>query len=740
MAPFRLGLELLARGRLSVFLFHRVPRRCNPLIVGDLDLDGFDVLTRLIANNFRVIPLMDAVNGLMVGELPPRAACITFDDGYDGWLEGVVPILQSRNMHATFFITSGQFDGQPMWHERVINAIQGAQAEILAISGLGLNELAIHTFEQKVAAIGSLLETLKYQPLARRNDLLLELEAEAGVSPTALKCMNASELRTLHSLGFGIGAHTISHPILTLCGDADAKHEIAASREIVQGITGGRVDLFAYPNGIAGTDFSARDVRLVKEAGYSAAVTTQLGAAKLNTSVFQIPRFTPWGPQPTRMLLQLVRNLKTRPVQLEELADGSAVASPRRKVLMVAFHFPPQAGSSGIQRTLNFVKYLPRHGWAPTVLSAAPRAYETTSLDLVKMIPPGVPVARSFALDSARHLAVAGKYMLMTALPDRWASWWLGAVARGKRLIRQHQPDILWSTYPISTAHWIGASLAAAGRLKWVADFRDPMITPSFPVNPLERKTRHWVESRVMAQATRCVFTTRRAAETYAARYPAAAHKCVVIENGYDEELFAQLQPTRSGVADDTLLLLHSGVIYPGDRDPTALFRAVRQLLDSGSLTAEKLCVRFRAAHHEDEIRRLAKAQGVTEVVDVAPPIPYQQAVTEMMGADLLLVLQGSNFNTQIPAKIYEYLRARQPLLALVDLQGDTAAQLKQFLATFFAGIDDDRQICDALHDWLQQRESPVLQEQLAFNVRQVQKYSRISHTQKLAQLFDSLL
>jgi peptidoglycan/xylan/chitin deacetylase (PgdA/CDA1 family)/glycosyltransferase involved in cell wall biosynthesis len=739
MLPFRISLELFARGRLSVFLFHRVPPRCHPLVKGDIDLVQFDQLMQLIAENFRVIPLQDAVNGLLTGKLPPRAACITFDDGYTGWLTGVVPILQARNQHATFFITSGQFEGQPMWHERIVQSIEKSTAPRLRLLGLD-QEITLESPEQKRNAIGSLQETLKYQPLARREDLLLELEAWAGVSPDSLDRMPASDLRALHSLGFGIGAHTINHPILRLCSDAEAKHEIAASRDIVQSIAGGKVDLFAYPNGIAGTDFTVRDVRLVQEAGYAAAVTTQLGAARLHTSAMQIPRFTPWGPNPARMLFQLVRNLATPAVQLDESAQEAADPLPRRKVLMVAFHFPPQAGSSGIQRTLNFVKYLPRQGWSPMVMSADPHAYEAVSPDLMKMIPPAVPVIRPFALDSARHLAVWGKYLLMTALPDRWVSWWFGAVVQGKRLICQHRPDILWSTYPISTAHWIGASLARAGRLKWVADFRDPMITPSFPTHPLERKTRQWVEASVMARADRCVFTTQRAADTYAARYPAAASKCVVIENGYDEEMFARLQPARIGVPDDRLLLLHSGVIYPGDRDPTALFKAIRHLLDAGQLEADKLCVRFRAPHHDNEIRRLAEAQGVAGVIDVAPPIPYQDAVTEMMGADLLLVLQGSNFNTQIPAKIYEYLRAQRPLLALLDLQGDTAAQLRQFQATYFTGIDDDRQIGEALSHWLQQRDSADLQAQLAFNVRQVQQYSRISHTQKLAQLFDSLL
>ena len=97
-----------------------------------------------------------------------------------------------------------------------------------------------------------------------------------------------------------------------------------------------------------------------------------------------------------------------------------------RRVLMIAFHFPPLAGSSGIQRTLRFAQHLPEFGWEPLVLTAHPRAYERTSGDLVADIPEGMHVERAFALDSARHLAIKGRYPDIFARPDRWISWKLG--------------------------------------------------------------------------------------------------------------------------------------------------------------------------------------------------------------------------------------------------------------------------------------------------------------------------
>ena len=112
-----------------------------------------------------------------------------------------------------------------------------------------------------------------------------------------------------------------------------------------------------------------------------------------------------------------------------------------KRVLMVAYHFPPLAGSSGIQRTLRFVQQLPQFGWQPLVLTADPRAYERTSDDLLADIPPETIVRRAFALDAARHFAWRGRYLALLARPDRWASWRFAAVRQGMQLIRRHRPQ-----------------------------------------------------------------------------------------------------------------------------------------------------------------------------------------------------------------------------------------------------------------------------------------------------------
>ncbi|MGA8147380.1 MAG: glycosyltransferase [Gallionellaceae bacterium] len=353
-----------------------------------------------------------------------------------------------------------------------------------------------------------------------------------------------------------------------------------------------------------------------------------------------------------------------------------------KRILMIAYHFPPLAGSSGIQRTLRFAKHLPEFGWEPLVLTAHPRSYERTSHDLLAEIPEGTVVVRAPAFDTARHFSIAGRYPGVLARPDRWISWLPGATLCGLSMVRRYQANVIWSTYPIATAHLVGAALRKLSGLPWVADFRDPMAQDGYPSDPRTWQSFKRIEERATREATLCTYTTPGAARLYSVRYPQAASRFKVIENGYDEESFSSLTPGGAPLNPGKITLLHSGIVYPSERDPTQFLQVIRSLIDTGRISADQLRVRFRASMHEDFLRTLTDKFGLNECIELFPPIEYRNALDEMMRADILLIVQASNCNDQIPAKLYEYLRAGRPILALTDPVGDTANLLRQ------AGID----------------------------------------------------
>jgi glycosyltransferase involved in cell wall biosynthesis len=403
-----------------------------------------------------------------------------------------------------------------------------------------------------------------------------------------------------------------------------------------------------------------------------------------------------------------------------------------RHLLMVAFHFPPCAVSSGIQRTLRFARDLPQLGWQPVVLTAFKSAYERISPDLLHEIPDGVFVHRAVALDAARHLAIAGRYPAVLARPDRWASWGWPATVAGWRLVRRFRPAAIWSTYPIATAHVIGFRIARMSGLPWVADFRDPMAQDGYPEDPATWRAFARIEARTVRHAAASVFTTRGAARTYRQRYPDAARRVHVIENGFDEASFAGLDTMSRPAPDGRFTLVHSGVVYPSERDPTHLFRALAAF--KNSTPAPRLLVRFRASGHDALIGSLARQFGVSDLVEIAPPLPYRAALEEMCRADGLLVLQAANCNEQIPAKVYEYLRAHRPILALTDPRGDTADLLQRCGVRSIAPLDDASAIQAALSEFLHKPEDFVP------SAHSVRDCSRESRARELAALLDSVV
>ncbi|MCU7375653.1 glycosyltransferase [Paucibacter sp. O1-1] len=350
-----------------------------------------------------------------------------------------------------------------------------------------------------------------------------------------------------------------------------------------------------------------------------------------------------------------------------------------KRLLMIAYHFPPLAGSSGIQRSLRFAQQLPGHGWQPAVLSVNTRAYEQTGSDLLAELPADLEVVRAFALDASRHLAIAGRYPGWLARPDRWLSWLLGAVPAGLAMIRRHRPAAIWSTYPIASAHLLGYSLSRLSGLPWVADFRDPMAHEGYPADARTWQSYLSVEKKVFSRACRAVFATPGAARLYRQRYPVQAERIRVIENGYDEDAFrrASDQPHGAALNPGSLTLLHSGIVYPEWRNPSGLFEALQRLLSAGAIRPQTLRLRFRAPVHDRWLADLAERHGLGFMVEILPPLPYIDALTEMLAADALLALQSADCNDQVPAKVYEYLRARKAILGLADPQGDTAGILR---------------------------------------------------------------
>lgn len=409
-----------------------------------------------------------------------------------------------------------------------------------------------------------------------------------------------------------------------------------------------------------------------------------------------------------------------------------------KRVLMVAFHFPPASMGSGHLRTLGFVRYLPEGGWEPTVLSAHSAAFPRVDENNVTAIPAGCRVHRAMGLDVQRQLSIRGKYPGFLAQPDRWSTWWVAAVWKGLRLIRQHQINAIWSTYPIMTAHCIAHTLSRVTGLPWIADFRDPVSGSVEAGNPFSVSSQTRWERKVLDRATRVVFTTPGAMRRYAENYPQTfcGGRMAVIPNGYDEAAFSTLPEPTARPPRRPLRLVHSGILYPDGRDPLPFFSALANLKATKALAAEDISIVLRAsgseARYQEEIRR----RGLEQMVTLAPLIPNREALLEQADADALLLFQGGKFDHQIPAKVYEYLRVGRPIFGLVGKGGDTESLLRESGGAKLVALDDipgiEQGLLEFVHALREQRASVA-------SKSVVRSYSRRQGTMMLAGLLDGI-
>lgn len=293
-------------GSLVALMFHRVLPEPDPMLPDEPDAATFASLMDLVAGLFQVVDLADGVGMLASGGLPARAIAITFDDGYANNLHVAAPILVERGLTATFFVATGFMEGQPMWNDTVIESLRRAP-EYLDLRALNLDEHRLSDMSARRRVMDLLLGRLKYLQPADRLERARAIAEVAGVTPPERLMMNESDIHRLAAMGMSIGAHTVSHPILSRLTDDAAWREIVDSKRKLEGVLRTSVRAFAYPNGRPGTDYDRRHVGMVRDAGFVAAVSTAWGAAAQGSDPLQIPRVAPWDRGPVFYGLRLLR-------------------------------------------------------------------------------------------------------------------------------------------------------------------------------------------------------------------------------------------------------------------------------------------------------------------------------------------------------------------------------------------------------------------------------------------------
>jgi peptidoglycan/xylan/chitin deacetylase (PgdA/CDA1 family) len=282
-----------ARSRVPILTFHRVNDDDDPFMPS-LPTAVFAGQMAHIARHYRVLTAEDLAARLQGGRVPRNALAITFDDGYRDNLTHAAPILKRLGLPATIFLVTGHIDTpRVLWFDRLAMAFKSATARRVELADGRV--LSLGTVGDRLAALDTALALLKRLSDDERSASVEGLIASLRPNPERPKRLMLSwdEVDALRGLGFSIGAHTVTHPILSRLTPARAWEEIHGSKLAIEKALGEPVRAFAYPNGRP-DDYNETVTRLVHDAGFTCALTTRRGLNDTDTPVLELRRGGPW--------------------------------------------------------------------------------------------------------------------------------------------------------------------------------------------------------------------------------------------------------------------------------------------------------------------------------------------------------------------------------------------------------------------------------------------------------------
>jgi glycosyltransferase involved in cell wall biosynthesis len=367
------------------------------------------------------------------------------------------------------------------------------------------------------------------------------------------------------------------------------------------------------------------------------------------------------------------------------------------KVLIVALYFPP-AGGAGVQRPLKLAAHLPELGVETHVL--APDDPKWLHADETLELPPKAIVHRARNLGPAarrpaeelygrtglERLALQAKLTARALLvPDASVLWNATAVPAAIRLVRRHAIDVVLTTSPPGSVHFVGAAAKRAAGARWVADLRDSLV--SFAHRRREIRGEGALARLVAREADAIVAVSSEIARETAALAPSG--RLEVIENGADFDEFAGLSYTPG----ERFRITHAGSFF-GRRDP-------RPFLDALARSPTDVVARFVGDFRSAD-RDYAERIGVGDRVELLPFVPRREALALQRDSEALLLLipdADGRGRAVLSGKVFEYLAAQRPILAAVPPDGAAAALVRETGAGMVVRPDDVEAQAVALAD-----------------------------------------
>ncbi|HWX20977.1 MAG TPA: glycosyltransferase [Candidatus Binatia bacterium] len=401
-----------------------------------------------------------------------------------------------------------------------------------------------------------------------------------------------------------------------------------------------------------------------------------------------------------------------------------------RTVLLLAFYFPPRNHIASY-RSGCFAKFLPENGWLPTVVCDDwPAGRPNYDPNFVGVIPEAVEIHRVL---NPEPRGMYERFYLRKVAPYFWPYrapilWWRQARSRILSLLQQKHFDAIWATSDPMVPLALAAEAADVGGVPWVADIRDCFNVQrlgSWYKRPLY--ARH--ERRLCARASRVVAVSEGLAQGLGRRI---GKSVTVIHNGFDPTLFPETLPPRQ----PRFTILYAGCLVLPHRNPAPLFRAIELCLERKLIPRDQLQVCFYGSD-PDLLEQAFPGATRRLPVKVLPRVPHGDILRAQMASSVLLLLSHATEKGVLTGKVFDYLAARRPILAIPDDLGEIAALLRRTGAG--VALTQPEAIARQLTGWFaawHAGEDSITSR----NENEIARYSRRAQAKHLAALLDDVV
>jgi glycosyltransferase involved in cell wall biosynthesis len=410
-----------------------------------------------------------------------------------------------------------------------------------------------------------------------------------------------------------------------------------------------------------------------------------------------------------------------------------------KRVLFIAYYTPP-AGGAGVQRSAKFIKYLPDFGWQPIVLTVFPEKYRLHDPSLLADIQPDSNIHRTSAWLPPTWLPwrVRNWFSRWFLLMDENLGWYPFAVKQGEEILNKSKIDAIYSTSPPHTCHMVASTLKAHANLPWVADFRDPWIGnfSRHQPTPFHRHLDTHLEAQAINQADQILVVSPVMREDIQARYPNLEQEKVdLLENGFDKADFTVISPVT--LPADRFTIVYTGSFYSQGLTPDNFLHALTTVIESQRLPRDRVLVLF-IGNISHQVSELIERLGLTDLAKLMGYLPHHDSIAHLLAANLLLLILGDGPASKgvLTGKIFEYLAASKPILALAP-DGAAADLVREAQAGRVIPPADISAIANALVEMYARWEQGTLD--ITHRPEVVARYERRNQTARLASLLDRI-